>query len=202
MHGKKILLYCIACWFCIALYAESPKSEDWQAAKKGEVAFICRVVFAEPLDTEFYATGFDSQRKKDVPIKYNFIIYPGTDPTKSKAVETLFSVYDKTFTFGDFSELILDKSLFKKGYTLHSFSVLLFENEKARLSLPARFKIRFPDEAQYVYLGTFVYTLEGFYLRPAKPVLLDEFETANKALNEKLGKNVQLYRAALTSAEE
>ena len=112
---------------------------------------------------------------------------------------------------GTASELCLCRSqqfteryghLFKKGYTLHSFSVLLFENEKARLSLPARFKIRFPDEAQYVYLGTFVYTLEGFYLRPAKPVLLDEFEAANKALNEKLGKNVQLYRAALTSAEE
>ena len=70
------------------------------------------------------------------------------------------------------------------------------------LQLPVGTDVSFPSEARYVYLGTFVYTLEGYDLRPAKVKRIDEFDAAQKMLNEKLGTNVQLYRAELVEHKE
>lgn len=76
----------------------------------------------------------------------------------------------------------------------------LFENREAQFFLPLDIKIKIPQDTQYVYLGTFEYTLD-YELMPTNIKSYDEFDQAKKQIKRATGKDVDLIRVELESIE-
>ena len=70
-----------------------------------------------------------------------------------------------------------------------------------KFCLPAGFEITLPEDAQYIYIGTFEYDLD-YALCPVGFEHLDDYEYAQKLLNRDIGKEVKLYRAPLKLEEK
>ena len=196
MKNKKLLTIAVLICLCAAVFAEEPEDfNKWKKIDSSKVAFICRVVITNNLDMDFYAIGFDAVNDRTIGPRYGYVYYeidPNTPPLIRMRGE-----------LGQFSQTIFSSSEVRKRFYLQQFVVKLFSQDYlSLLQLPVDMDVSFPPEARYVYLGTFAYTLEGYDLRPTQVKRIDEFDAAQKMLNEKLGTNVQLYRAELVEHKE
>lgn len=196
MENKKLLTIVISLCLCAAVFAEDPEEfSKWKKVDSSKVAFICRVAITNNLDMDFYAIGFDAVNDRAIGPRYGYVYFeiaPNNVPLLPMRGE-----------LGQFSQTILSSSEVRKQFYLQQFVVKLFSQDYlSLLQLPVGKDVSFPPEARYVYLGTFVYTLEGYDLRPTQVKHIDEFDAAQKMLNEKLGTNVQLYRAELVEHKE
>jgi len=195
MQNKKLLTLAMFVCLCTIAFAEEPEVFKWEKIGKSKVAFICRVVITNNLDMDFYAIGFDAIGYKGSVPSYGYVYYE-IPPKK-------VPIFPMCGELGQFSQMIFNASDVRKQFYLQQFIVRLFGRDYlSMLQLPVGTDVSFPSEARYVYLGTFVYTLEGYDLQPAKVKRIDEFDAAQKMLNEKLGTNVQLYRAELVEHKE
>ncbi len=158
--------------------------------KKGHVLVVGRVTYKKPIDTAAREKPFrdDGYKNWEKSKSYDFSIKP----------DFAEKVYDQEFPYNEgyfYSELKPTKAgtvsldhfemgLFKKSYPGNIFG------------LPAGVIVSVPDEAVYVYIGTFEYDLD-YALRVVGFRHLDDYEAAKKNLSRELQKDVELYRAPL-----
>jgi hypothetical protein len=193
MLNKKFVILLAGCLLAAGLAsAGEVKKDPWHRASGNKIAFICRVSLDHELDSGFYATGLDMVTDQNKTAGYGYVSYDCDEYVFPPMYGDL----------GEFSEALISKGDFKKGFYLPFFSVQLFGSRIAGLKLPLGADVKFPEEAKYVYLGSFTYTLESGSLLVTKVSVQDEFDDAQAVLNQKLGKNVQLYRAELTEHQK
>ena len=74
-------------------------------------------------------------------------------------------------------------------------------NKQLRIYLPFNFEIVIPEHAQYVYMGSFNYELEGIQYEVKNVTSFDEFEKAKAFVKENYGEDAELVRVPVTVIE-
>ncbi|SEP69459.1 hypothetical protein SAMN04487977_101139 [Treponema bryantii] len=157
--------------------------------KKGRVLVVGQLKYKHPIDLEARKEAFTAKKNLQVG-----------------------SFMDNWFQ-PDFSEKLMDAGLpYLEGYfytelkpskkgTVHlnNFTAGIYGkvNTWFRYELPGGVTINVPDDAVYLYIGTFEYDLD-YALRVVGFQHLDNYDNAKKELCRQLGKDVELYRGVIT----
>ena len=157
--------------------------------KKGRVLVVGQLKYKTPIDLKARKEAFESKK----------VIQLGS--------------YNDLWFQPDFSEKILDAVVpslegtfyielkpSKKGTVhLNKITAGIFgkTNYYFQYILPGGVTINVPDDAVYLYIGTFEYDLD-YALRTVGFQHLDDYDRAKQDLCRELGKDVDLYRGELT----
>ncbi len=157
--------------------------------KKGRVLVVGQIKYKTPIDLEARKEAFAGKKNLQV------------------------GVFKDNWCQPDFSEKIMDAAVpYLEGYfytelkpskagTVHlnHFTSGIYGkvNYWFQYQLPCGATINVPDDAVYLYIGTFEYDLD-YALRIVGFRHLDNYDTAKKDLCRQLGKDVELYRGAIT----
>ncbi len=160
--------------------------------KKGRILVVGQLKYAKPIDLAAREEAF-----------------------KEKKILQIGSIADCWFQ-PDFSEKVFDATTpYMDGYffcelkptkagTVHlnKFTAGIFGkvNNWFQYVLPGGVTITVPDDAVYLYVGTFEYELD-YALRTVGFRHLDDYDRAKKDLSRELGKDVELYRGVITFDE-
>ncbi len=160
--------------------------------KKGRILVVGQLKYAKPIDLAAREEAF-----------------------KEKKILQVGSIADCWFQ-PDFSEKVFDATTpYMDGYffcelkptkagTVHlnQFTASIFGkvNNWFQYVLPGGVTITVPDDAVYLYVGTFEYELD-YALRTVGFRHLDDYDRAKKDLSRELGKDVELYRGVITFDE-
>lgn len=189
MQNKKTLRVVIAVFAILAAHtAFAQESVQVSEPKKSHVLVVGRLAYKKPIDLASRKEAFEEHKRASVGNSWDSFFITEYDGGK----QTSAAPYTEGYFF---SELKPNKN---GTVSLDSFTVGIFAKAHPwhRFSLPAGVTITIPDEAVYVYVGTFEYELD-YALRPIGFAHLDEYDAAQKQLSRELGKNVTLYRGAL-----
>ena len=192
--NRKVRVFAIALLtLCSAIFAKGLKEPG-----RGRVLIVGKLDYKNPIDLESRENGFrkfgniltggklTSSKEDDFCFKPYFL------NTVNKPVKgTMDGYFFRELSVGGNSRAFLE-----------SFYVTIFgrSNFWYQFALPVDVSIVVPDDAVYVYVGTFQYDLD-YALRLKGFEHIDEFDEAQNALNQELGKNVELYRATLEFRE-
>ena len=161
--------------------------------KKGRILVVGRLEYAKPIDIAAREEGFKSKGKAlqigKVP---DFWFQPDFN---EKIMDSITQSLDGYF----YAELKPSKN---GTVYLKDFSVGIFgkTNWYYQFKLPGGVLINVPDDAVYLYVGTFEYDLD-YALRTVGFRHIDDYDRAKKDLCRDLGKNVDLYRGELKFTE-
>ena len=162
--------------------------------KKGHVLVVGKIAYKKPIDIAAREKNFREYKNRQIVIgKMNdFAMSPDF---ANKTFDTVTDGIDGYF----YQEIKVPKD---GKLHLNNVTVYLFakSNMWFQFQLPAGVTINVPDDAVYVYIGTFEYDLD-YALRTVGFRHIDDYEEASKNLNRELGKKVELYRAPLTFDE-
>ncbi|MBP3710831.1 MAG: hypothetical protein J6I73_10610 [Treponema sp.] len=198
MKNRKLFVTAILLCMATILFAEEKKEEKWQKPSGNQICFIVRVALSNNINTDFYTIGLDAFNVNDRPITFGFL-------TKALPETSSWIGFPNYGTLGEFVQANIAKKDLKdaeNGFYLPTFRAYLFNLTRAHFYLPANIDVSYPSDAKYVYIGTFIYTLNesDFTIKNARRI--DEFDDAQKLLNEKLGEEVQLVRAEISEHKE
>ena len=189
---KSILIFTLLVCASVNIFAADEKKEEkWKKPSGSQICFISKVSITNNLNTDFYVIGLDAAKYKDDASKYGYLTNANVDD---------YIILPNRGTLGEFSQANIAKKELKdaeNGFYLPTFQAFLFGLSAASFYLPVNMDISYPSDAKYVYLGTFVYTINesDFTVKSVRRV--DEYEAAKKALTQKLGQEVTLVRAEL-----
>lgn len=162
--------------------------------KKGHVLVIGKIAYKKPIDIEAREKNFREYKNSQIVIGKvkDFSMSPDF---ANKTFDTVTDGIDGYF----YQEIKVPKN---GKLHLNHVTVSMFTKSNAwfQFYLPGGVTINVPDDAVYVYIGTFEYDLD-YALRTVGFRHLDEYEEAEKNLNRELNKKIELYRAALTFDE-
>lgn len=188
MLNKKILslFICLIC-FTSFITAEEIEPGSLKEPNDKRVVLVGKVSVKNPIDIEARREAFQTQKALQIgQFKNETVYYIGENILSENAAEfgeTLFTIVKN-----------------KDGkYTIPYFTgiILPYINSCFSFALPADVTITIPEDAKFVYIGTFEYELD-YALRVIGFNHYDEYSTAQEELNEALGYNATLYRAELT----
>lgn len=189
-NKSKLFIFLLMILCSGSLYAA--KAKNHAEPKRGKILVIGKIAYSQPIDTaareEAFTAGTKWQpgKEKDFWHKANFKESSNTETTEG---------LDGYF----YAELKPSKD---GTVHLNSFSVAMFSsvNWYNQFNLPGEVTINVPDDAVYLYIGTFEYELD-YALRTVGFRHLDEYERAQKDLSREIGKEIELYRGVLTFDE-
>lgn len=168
-----------------AVFAEKNNLKE---PKKGNVFIVGKVVYKKPIDLKAHES-FKDFKIAYVGDKQEFCLVPEFSQKTSNLVsDGLDGYFYEHVKVPDDGKIYLE---YIKGRIFGSV------NPWFLFALPAGVTITVPDDAVYVYIGTFEYDLD-YALRTVGFRHLDDYAEASKTLNRRIGKNVELYRAALS----
>jgi len=158
--------------------------------KRGHVLVIGKVTYKKPINLEARENNFREYKGslysfgkiKDFSLSSNI---NNTDGAITDSIDGYFYQEIKVPKDGKLHLNHITVSMFRKSNSWFQFN------------LPADATINVPDDAVYVYIGTFEYDLD-YALRTVGFRHLDEYEEAEKNLSRDLGKKIELYRAAIS----
>ncbi len=157
--------------------------------KKGRVLVVGQLKYKTPIDLAARKEGFEGKKNIQVGVFKDSWFQPDFS-------EKLFDA-DVPYMEGYFyTEL---KPTKKGTVHLNKFTAGIFGkvNYWFQYVLPGAATINVPDDAVYLYIGTFEYDLD-YALRVVGFQHLDDYDRAKKDLCRALGKDVELYRGAIT----
>lgn len=159
--------------------------------EKGQVLIVGKIALSPALNRDFLAASlFRADRNKPIVIVL---------PVNDKAV---------CFTeFEDFFFVLADIDGKNEATTIEYIElgealVNPFALMEGLFRLPLNAKFRVPKGAQCVYIGSFYYTMEGYLYTIASVDVVDEYEAAVRALEERFGKGQTLVRVPLQALKE
>lgn len=210
MLNKKILSLLI-CLFCFTSFisAEEIKPGSLKEPYKKNIILVVKVSLKNPIDIEARREAFLVLEQKPRENAYakltNNTLYmlDIENHPESGTNLFLFSSNASSISTGnipEFGETLFVEVTPKDGkFTIPYFRgmILPYINSWFRFPLPAGVTIAIPEDAKYVYIGTFEYELD-YALRVIGFNHYDEYSAAQKELNEALGYEAPLYRAELT----
>ena len=174
----------------LALTSAAAEGYKPKAPKKGNVLVMGKLAYKKPIDIAgreeaFRKFGFGG--KTDGEAK-DFSIIPDFS---NKLFDNVSNELEGYF----YQEIKVPKD---GKLHLNSIQVNLFTHSSKwfAFKLPVDVTINVPDDAVYVYIGTFQYDLD-YALRIKGFLHLDEYEQAKKTLSRELGFTPEFYRAAL-----
>ncbi len=161
--------------------------------KKGRILVVGQLKYTKPIDLAAREEGFKEKK----------ILKVGTVPDTWFKPDFSEKVFDALFPYMEgyfYTELKPTKT---GTVHLNSFTAGIFGNVNYwyQYVLPGGVTINVPDDAVYLYVGTFEYELD-YALRVVGFRHLDDYDRAKKDLCRELGKDVELYRGALTFDEK
>ena len=195
---KAVLLLTLLICSVMMFAADDKKEEKWKKPSGSQICFIVRVALSNNLNTDFYTVGLDAFNVKDKPITFGFI-------TKDIPDTSTWIDFPNTGTLGEFTQANIAKKDLKdaeNGFYLPTFRAYLFDLARGHFYLPVNVDVSYPSDAKYVYLGTFVYTINESDFTVKSVRRIDEYDAAQKTLNQKLGEQVQLVRAEISEHKE
>lgn len=196
-----IVLFCLYCSASIDakepgarfnLYGELSEYEHQKdLPEKGQVLIVGKISVSPALNRDFLAASlFRADRNNPIVTAL---------PVNDNAV--YFTEFD------DFFFITVDIAG-KKGaedlefIELGDAKVHPFALWEGSFWLPIKVKFRVPKGAQCVYIGSFYYTMEGYLYTIASVDVVDEYEAAVRALEERFGKGQTLVRVPLQALKE
>ena len=191
---KSILIFTLlTCLVATTFAAEEKKEEKWKKPSGSQICFVTRVVLSNNIDRDFYAIGLDATKYKDYEHGVGYI-------TRDISSGNSWEAFPNYGNLGEFFQSNIAKKDLKdaeNGFYLPTFRAYILGRTIGHFYLPANVDVTYPADAKYVYLGTFVYTINesDFTVKSVRRV--DEYEAAKKALTQKLGEEVTLVRAEL-----
>ena len=195
---KAVLLFTLLICSVTMFAADNKKEEKWKKPSGSQICFIVRVALSNNLNMDFYTIGLDAFNVEDNPITVGFI-------TEALPETSSWIDFPNTGILGEFVQANIAKKDLKdaeNGFYLPTFRAYLFDLAKSHFYLPANIDVSYPSDAKYVYLGTFIYTLDESDFSVKNIRRIDEYDAAQKLLNEKLGEEVQLVRAEISEHKE
>jgi hypothetical protein len=193
--------------------AAAESREKVTKPRSNEVVLVARFVLTPSLDRDFYshyvsfkAPGVEAQADKSLKGK-----------TPDDSVYIQYGEVGKNFTFAktryEYVKTAYAGSLGEIGYfkvaipkdrqiRLDSARVYVVDNGFLYFDLPIFRKIAVPEGSNYVYLGTFTYSIKDEYFSIGDISLSDEFDAATVAVAKAYGPDAQLVRVNLLSLED
>lgn len=188
--NKKIIFFVLSVFFSFSAFSAGKV----KAPGRGSVLIVGKLAYKTPIDTASREEGvraFKPWRRKlfEINKKYDFAFMPEFNGRSSDIIKDTMDGYF-------FQNIKLTPNSNRVYFNRFIVSLFTKANKWNQFALPTDVSIVVPDDAVYVYIGTFEYDLD-YALRIKDFNHIDEFEEAQKELNSALGKNVKLYRASL-----
>jgi len=176
------------------LYAElGTKGYKFQKSlpKKGQILIVGKIGLFPALNRDFLAsTIFKADRAASI---ITAVVVNG-------AMECFTE-------FEDFFFILVNIDGGKKGKKIEYIElgetlVIPFGCMDAHFGLPLNVKFRVPEGAQCVYIGSFYYKRDGYLYTITSVDVVDEYEAAVRALEERFGKGQTLVRVPSQALKE
>lgn len=175
----------------LSVFAKDP--EVIPMPKRNEVVIIARAIVSNPIDIDSRRKGFKIEEgsENDVKTIKNFVLVDG-----SGLSSTSYSADDlgqPTFGYAKVNQ---------KTHTVivKSFKCIMFG--KYAFYLPIFAEVTVPEGEQFVYIGSFQYTLD-YALRITDARRFDEYDNACKWVKEAFGKDdIEVVRGELAPIED
>lgn len=170
--------------------------------RSNEVVLVARFAVSPSIDREFYsnyvafkAPGIEATvDKKDKGRTPDDSVYLETNSQIGGTYYTAAKNYLAALGEIGFVKIQIPKS---REIQINGARVYVVGNGFLYFDLPIGAKIVVPEGANYVYLGTFSYSLKDEYFRIGGASKSDEFDAAAVALAKEYGEGAQLVRANL-----
>lgn len=168
--------------------------------RSSEVVIVFRVAITPDVDRDFYS-NYASFRSPWVSAALPRGLKKGELPADSMSFvwfEDGASMGTRVY-LGPAAGLQMVKVSIPKNRTLDLVSLryFLYDNSYLYFDLPVLRKIVVPEGANYVYVGTFTYTLADEYFRIADITLSDEYDGAQAQVAKVYGESARLLRVNL-----
>ncbi len=180
MKKSFVLFGLLALMLSSNLYAKDLKEGSVKAPGKGKVVLVGRLSLKKEIDFKSYllAIGYSEKNAEANP---TYCIGQPSIGIGNTAFDLSEPFYYTASVEKDGSVIIPYFHIFVAGSAYDFFR------------LPCGVKVNVPEGASYVYVGNFQYDLD-YAFRPVSFKHLDEFDSAEKALNRATGKTCDLVR--------
>jgi hypothetical protein len=199
------LKYLLAIAVCgLVAFSAGAAEKKYPKPRKSEVIVVSRVVVDPAIDDEFYTkyyfpkikdlkTDLPKGYKKDETVRSTIcLIQPSAGKKDSKKEDE---------RLGDVGDLLFIKMQRGDDGTVPilGFKLLLADLNFLEVNLPVYAAAVVPEDENFVYLGTLVYHRGGNFFDIVDADKVDEFEEAQKAVEEHYGSDARLVRVPLKS---
>jgi hypothetical protein len=173
--------------------------------RSSEVVLVARFVVSPGIDRDFYshyvafkAPGIEAEADKSLKgrVPDESVYLQTQEPDKSAWRMT----WNYTGSLGEvgFAKVSIPK---KREIQVNGARVYLVDNAFLYFDLPIVRKISVPEGVNYIYLGTFTYSIKDEYFTISDIAKSDEFDAAAEAVAKAYGKDAQLTRANLLALD-
>ncbi|MCR5725503.1 MAG: hypothetical protein K6G80_10500 [Treponema sp.] len=202
MQKNKLILCCALLSACTAML--SAKSKFIDVPGRNEVTVVGRIHFKTDMDKNWLMDTFGVPAdKRNYDDCYVLPYIPGsaglfTNVHKAKEIRAF-----NNQAWGKNGDYFFVQYKLLKDRTLYFSYVTLFIGGSYMLpvKLPLNFKVVVPEKEKFLYLGDFYYSAKGFAFE-LTAAHKDEYDEAQKALNEATKKPQTLCRANLEEITE
>jgi hypothetical protein len=199
---SKATLILSAALAVLALVPAAAADKKISKPRSNEVVLVARIIVSPAIDREFYSHYVYANM---VPIYKAFkgklpddqVFLETNTPGKSDDAAEQNLVGD----LGDvgFAKVAIPK---KREIQIDGSKVQIVGNAYLSFYLPLNRKIIVPEGVNYVYLGTFTYSVKDEFFNVSDISRSDEFDAAAIAVEKAFGKDAQLTRANLLALED
>lgn len=175
---------------CFSAFATDPELKPMP--KRNEVVIISRALVSNPIDIDSRRKGFEIEEgsSSDTRTIRNLLEIEGSGVTS-----TSYNAEDlgqPTFSYAKVNQKT-------HTITIKSFKCVMLGSY--RFYLPIYAKVTVPEGEQFVYIGSFQYTLD-YALRVTDAKRFDEYDEACKWVAEAFGKDdIEIVRGELSPVE-
>jgi hypothetical protein len=191
----------------MAVLAIAPAAAKDKISKprSSEVVLVARFVVSPGLDRDFFshyvafkAPGIEAVADKSLKGKVpDDSVYLQTQEPDKVAWRMTWNYTGSLGEIG-FAKVPIPK---KREIQVNGARVYLVDNAFLYFDLPIVRKIAVPEGVNYVYLGTFTYSLKDEFFTISGADKSDEFDAAAEAVAKAYGKEAQLTRANLLALD-
>jgi hypothetical protein len=189
------------------------KKEAITKPRSSEVVLVARIIVNPPIDREFYshyvsftAPGVEAKADKSLKGKTpdDSVYLQFGEVGKGFTFAKTEYVYAKSAYFGTIGDIGFLKMPIPKNrqIRLDFARVYAVDNAFLYFDLPLYRGITVPDGANYVYLGTFTYSVKDEFFTVSDISRSDEFDAAAVAVAKEFGDKAQLVRVNLLDLED
>ncbi len=187
---NKITAFLFVMILCAGSVFASDGTKPFVPKYNTRVLVVGQIKYKTPIDLEARKEGFAGKKKIQEDLFKDNWCQPNFSEKKLDIIEL---PYMEGYFYTDLMP--------SKGRLLHLnyFTAGIFKkiNRWYQFQLPCKATIKVPEDAVYLYIGTFEYDLD-YALRVVGFRHLDDYDNAKKELCSQLGQDVELYRGEIT----
>jgi hypothetical protein len=203
---KKLTILILAASLTAAALAPAAAEDKVSKPRSSEVVLVARFVVSPAIDREFYshyvtfeAPGISAKPDKKLKGKTpdDTIYLETNEPNKAE----MWAKWNKLGIVGEigFVKVSIPK---KREIELDDARVYVVDNDFLYFDLPVLRKISVPEGVNYVYLGTFTYSVKDEFFMISDIAHSDEFDDAAVAVTKAFGKDAELTRVNLLPLDD